>query len=202
MRFVLAVLLILPGLEASAQAQQGRGAPGGHSQAPRPVQQQQQPRTMQQQSGPVQQQRRQVQPASRQQTGRAIPPPPQPMQRAIPAQQRQVHPIGPTQQGTAWQDHARAQHSPPTGGRSGFYQGSRISNHHYAGRFGREHSFHVNRRDYDHRRFRYGGYAFSFVDPWPMGWGYSDDVYVEYTDDGYYMYNRFHPGVRISIDIL
>ncbi len=199
MRFVHAVFLILPGLAASAQAQQGRG-PGGHSQAPRPAQQQARP--MQQQSRPVQQQQRQVQPASRQQPGRAIPPPPQPVQRAIPAPQRQVPPSGPARQGTAWQSHARAQHSPPAGGRGGYYQGSRISNNHYAGRFGREHSFHVNRRDYDHRRFRYGGYAFGFIDPWPIGWGYSDDVYVEYNDDGYYMYNRFHPGVRISINIL
>ncbi len=125
------------------------------------------------------------------------------MQRAIPAQQRQAHPIGPARKGAAWQDHAPAQHSPARGGnKSGYYQGSRISNRRYAGRFGREHNFHVNRRDYDHRRFRYGGYAFGFIDPWPIGWGYSDDVYVEYTDDGYYMYYRFHPGVRISIDLL
>jgi hypothetical protein len=94
------------------------------------------------------------------------------------------------------------QPSPPPGHRMGGQDHGRISNEHYTNRFGREHSFHINRRDYNHRRFQYGGYAFGFVDPWPVQWGYSDDVYVVYTDDGYYMYNRAHPGLRISIDIL
>ena len=84
----------------------------------------------------------------------------------------------------------------------GSYEHGRISDDRYAAHFGSRHSFHVNRGDYDHRRFRYGGYQFAFIDPWPIGWGYSDDVYVVYDDGGYYMYNRFQPGVRISISIL
>ena len=55
-------------------------------------------------------------------------------------------------------------------------------------------------------RFAYGGYSFMIVDPWPYDWAAnwydSDDVYVEYNDGGYYMYNRGQPGVRISINIL
>jgi hypothetical protein len=77
----------------------------------------------------------------------------------------------------------------------------RISNSQYAASFGSGHSFHVNRGDYDHRRFQYGGYSFGFVDPWPVAWGYNDDVYVVYTDGGYYMYDQVHPGLRISISI-
>jgi hypothetical protein len=100
----------------------------------------------------------------------------------------------------AEQYHARPQHSPP--GARGHGEHGRIANAHYDSRFGRDHSFHVNRRDYDHRRFQYGGYAFGFIDPWPVNWGYSDDVYVVYTDDGYYMYNHAHPGLRISLNIL
>jgi hypothetical protein len=96
----------------------------------------------------------------------------------------------------------RAQQPPPAGRMRGSYEHGRISDDHYATHFGSRHSFHVNRGDYDHRRFWYGGYQFGFIDPWPIGWGYSDDVYVEYDDGGYYMYNRFQPGVRISIDIL
>ena len=53
----------------------------------------------------------------------------------------------------------------------------------------------------EHRRFQYGGYSFGFIDPWPVGWGYSDDVYVVYVDGGYYMYDPVHPGVRIAISI-
>ncbi|HEY5282405.1 MAG TPA: hypothetical protein VIM14_06405 [Polyangia bacterium] len=128
--------------------------------------------------------------------------PQQHMQQAAPAPQRQVRQTGPGRRDGAWQGHARPQHSPPMGENRRGYQHGRISDNHYDARFGQEHSFHVNRRDYDHRRFRYGGYAFGFIDPWPVNWGYSDDVYVEYADGGYFMYNRFHPGVRISIDIL
>jgi hypothetical protein len=78
----------------------------------------------------------------------------------------------------------------------------RISEAHYSASFGSQHSFHVNRGDYDHRRFAYGGYNFGFVQPWPVGWGHDDDVFVVYTDGGYYMYNRAHPGLRLSINIL
>jgi hypothetical protein len=86
------------------------------------------------------------------------------------------------------------------GGGNGAY--GRISEAHYSASFGSEHSFHVNRGDYDRHRFAYGGYNFGFVEALPVGWGYDDDVYVVYTDGGYYMYNRIHPGLRLSINIL
>jgi outer membrane biosynthesis protein TonB len=78
----------------------------------------------------------------------------------------------------------------------------RISNAHYASSFGSGHTFHVSEGDYRNHRFQYGGYSFGFLDPWPVGWGYSDNVYVVYVDGGYYMYDPIHPGVRISISIL
>src|ERR1035438_8478067 len=78
----------------------------------------------------------------------------------------------------------------------------RISDDHYRASFGSGHNFHVNRGDYDHRRFDYGGYSFGFIDPWPVGWGYTDNVYVVYDDGAYYMYDVVHPGVRISVSIL
>jgi len=53
-----------------------------------------------------------------------------------------------------------------------------------------------------HRRFRYGGYWFGLFDPWPVGWYYTDEVYVDYYDGGYYLCNRVHPGIRISINIV
>ena len=40
------------------------------------------------------------------------------------------------------------------------------------------------------------------VDPWPGSWAENwyadDDVYIDY-DDGYYLYNRRYPGVRLAI---
>jgi hypothetical protein len=54
-----------------------------------------------------------------------------------------------------------------------------------------------------HRHFQYGGYWFGLVDPWPEYWSDdwydSDDVYVDYYGDGYYLYNRRYPGDRIAI---
>jgi hypothetical protein len=53
------------------------------------------------------------------------------------------------------------------------------------------------------RRFQYGGYWFGLIDPWPEYWSDdwydNDDVYVDYYGDGYYLYNRRHPGDRIAI---
>jgi hypothetical protein len=88
------------------------------------------------------------------------------------------------------------------GGNRGNYAHGRISDDRYASNFGSGHSFRVNRGDYDRRRFEYGGYSFGFIDPWPVAWGYSDDVYVVYDGGGYFMYDRFHPGLRISVNIL
>jgi len=51
-------------------------------------------------------------------------------------------------------------------------------------------------------RFQYGDFSFMLVDPWPEdcaeNWYDTDDVYVDY-DDGYYLYNRRHPGFGIAI---
>ncbi len=53
-------------------------------------------------------------------------------------------------------------------------------------------------------RFRYGSYWFRIVDPWPEFWSDSwyanDDVYIDYND-GYYLYNRRHPGVAIAVSV-
>ena len=54
-------------------------------------------------------------------------------------------------------------------------------------------------------RFRYGGYSFLLLDPWPEYWQESwygtDDVYIDY-DDGYYLHNRSYPNVRLAITVV
>jgi type IV secretory pathway VirB10-like protein len=77
----------------------------------------------------------------------------------------------------------------------------RIADDRYRASFGTEHHFHVQRSDYEHRRFAYGGYNFVFVDAWPGDWGYTDDVYVVYEDGVYYMYDVVRPGVHITLNI-
>jgi hypothetical protein len=198
MKFTItaAALLLLLGTSASAYARQGKGNEGhsqaGHSQAARPTQTQARPA----------QQQRQARPAAQQQTRTARPAQQQHTQQAARTQRPQTQAVNRSQQGNGGRSQARAQQTRAAGGNRGNYAHGRISDARYASNFGSGHSFHVNRGDYDRRRFEYGGYSFGFMDPWPIGWGYSDDVYVVYADGGYYMYDRFHPGVRISVNIL
>jgi hypothetical protein len=40
------------------------------------------------------------------------------------------------------------------------------------------------------------------VDPWPVGWGYGDDCYIDYIDGEYFLFDLLHPGVRIAIIVV
>jgi len=185
-----AAAFLLLGTTASMYARQENGQ-DQHSQEAKPAKQEAKPAQQRPQAKPAQRQQTQnVKPAQQQHTQQAA----RPNQQATPANR--------PEQGTAGRTQARAQQSQPVRGNSGVSEHGRISEAHYSASFGSGHSFHVNRGDYDHRRFQYGGYSFGFVDAWPIAWGYSDDVYVVYTDGGYYMYDAFHPGLRISINIL
>jgi len=83
-----------------------------------------------------------------------------------------------------------------------YHNHGRISEERYHAHFGNEHGFRVKKRDYRHRRFEYGGYNWTFVEAWPFGWNYNDNLYVDYDDGGYWLYNSNRDGARISINIL
>ena len=51
-------------------------------------------------------------------------------------------------------------------------------------------------------RFQYDGFWFGFVNPWPVDWYYTDDVYVDYIDGGYYLCNPYYPGERVNISVV
>ena len=80
----------------------------------------------------------------------------------------------------------------------------RIPDDRFRANFGREHRFRVGHPVIVEGapRFRYGGYWFVIVQPWPVGWAYEDEVYVDYLDGGYFLFNPVHPGVRISINVV
>jgi hypothetical protein len=88
-------------------------------------------------------------------------------------------------------------------GRSAAYHG-RIPESNFHEHFGREHHFRFQRPQIiDGRsRFQYSGYWFELVDPWPADWGYDDDVYVDYEDDQYYLFDPEHSGARIVINVV
>jgi hypothetical protein len=80
----------------------------------------------------------------------------------------------------------------------------RIDDEHFRAHFGREHHFAINHVTVveGHPHFAYGGYSFAIAQPWPVGWAYSDNVYVDYIDGEYYLFNVRHPGVRVAVTVL
>jgi hypothetical protein len=114
-------------------------------------------------------------------------------------------------QQSTWQQHSsqRWDSDHRTWQQRGGYHGYRIPDDGYRGRFGPEHAFRIQGLPFmvyrGYPRFQYGGYWITAVDPWPENWGNdwydNDDVYVAYSDDGYYLYNRRYPTVGIAIRI-
>jgi hypothetical protein len=91
----------------------------------------------------------------------------------------------------------------------GGYHGYRIPDDRFRLYFGRQHYFRMYGLPMvfvgGYPRFQYDGYWVTFVDPWPEmwpeNWYETDDVYLDYTDDGYYLYDNTRPGPGIAVTI-
>ena len=114
-------------------------------------------------------------------------------------------------QQAAWQQHRAKnwQSDHRTWQQRGGYHGYRIPDDRFHGYFGPDHGFRIDGLPFlvvgGYPRFQYEGYWFSPVNPWPESWAVNwydtDDVYVTYVDNGYYLYNRRYPTVGIAISI-
>lgn len=94
-------------------------------------------------------------------------------------------------------------HDHPTEAREG-REGGRIPDDRFRANFGRQHTFSVGRPVIVEGtpRFQYGGYWFVISQPWPVGWAYTDVVYVDDIDGEYFLLSPVHPGVQIAINVI
>jgi hypothetical protein len=123
----------------------------------------------------------------------------------------EVRHVDRVQERDVWQrdraDHWRSEHR--SWHERGGYHGYRIPEDRFRAHFGRAHWFRVRSVPIivvnSHPRFQYAGLWFSLVDPWPETWARTwyetDDVCIDYVNDGYYLYNRSHPGIAIAVNV-
>jgi hypothetical protein len=160
-------------------------------------QKRQQQRTQQQQQEQQKQQQQRTQQQQQQQQG------------TRPSQQERRVPQG--EQAAVWQQHrARSwQTEHRTWQQRGGYNGYRVPADRFSQYYGQNHVFRIYSQPMviagGYPRFQYGGYWFNVLDPWPEywpnNWYQNDDVYIDYSGDGYYLYNRRYPRDRIAISI-
>lgn len=100
------------------------------------------------------------------------------------------------------QDHqaqqSRDEHARPAG------KSAHIPDEKFRASFGRQHTFVVSRPVIveGQPRFQYSGYWFTIVDPWPSEWLYTDQVYVDYIDGEYFLFDLLHPEVRVAVFVV
>ena len=193
-----------PQQHAQPQQQQHAKAQAQPQQHAQPQQQQHAQAQPQQHAQPQQQQAKQQNQNNHQQ------------QQQVARQQNVQQPAQHTQeqqrvQQAAWQGHRSEnwQSDHRSWEQRGGYHGYRIPDNRYNGYFGPSYAFVIYSQPYmvvgGFPRFQYSGYWFTLVDPWPSYWAnnwyQTDDVYVVYANNGYYMYNQRYPGVGIAISV-
>lgn len=74
--------------------------------------------------------------------------------------------------------------------------------------FGKQHAFTVNRVITtttivpNQTQFVVSGFTFIFLDPWPADWLFTDECYIDLVEDQYFLFDVFHPGVRVALFVI
>lgn len=95
----------------------------------------------------------------------------------------------------------RGQHSGYHGGRGHYGGGRRMGRGEFRRGFGREHLFAPAWIGGEYDGFFFGGYEFGLYEPWPEGWAYDDQVYVDDIGGDYVLVNPRYPGVTVGLVI-
>jgi hypothetical protein len=121
----------------------------------------------------------------------------------VKAQQSDPKPAASSKGPQRTQEETATQHAQPALRLSARGSG-RIPDARFHSNFGREHEFRMGNPVMvsGYSRFQYGGYWFGYVQPWPLGWYYTDQFYIDYVDGGYYMYDPYYPGSRFAITVV
>ncbi len=215
-----AALLLLLGSTASAYARQEQHqeeAKPEKQQAAKPAKEQEAKPVKQEQAKPAQQEaakpekqqeakpakQEATQPAKQQQTKAGKQEEAKPQQQEQAKAQQQQNKSSNQQHAQRTQSEVQRQHDVPALRLSARGSG-RIPDDRFHSNFGHEHVFVISQPVMveGYSRFQYGGYWFGFVQPWPVEWYYTDDVYVDYIDGGYYLCNPYYPGARVSISVV
>jgi hypothetical protein len=120
-------------------------------------------------------------------------------QQATPEKDKQEHPEmrGERNQQGQERPEARGNRARPAG------KGGHIPDDKFRAHFGQSHHFSARTVIVQGQpQFQYGGYVFEFIDVWPADWAYTDDCYVDYIDGEYFLFDLFHPGVRIALFVV
>jgi hypothetical protein len=187
--------------EAAKPAEQEAAKPAEHQEAAKPAKQEQAKPAKQQEQAKSEKQ----QPAAKSAK--------QTQQAKTEKQQPQADPVKQEEHGkSAAQQHGQPQRSAEAQQRQRSQPAlrlsargsSRIPDDRFRANFGAEHVFVINQPVIvgGFSRFQYGGFWFGFENPWPEGWYYTDNVYVDYIDGGYYLCNPYYPGVHVGISVV
>lgn len=121
----------------------------------------------------------------------------------VPQRQEQVRNGFVQSRAGSWKDEHRSW------SQRGGYNGYRIPDARFKLYFGQNHFFRIYGLPLvfvgGMPRFQYDGYWVTIVDPWPESWGpnwyETDDVYLDNTGDGYYLYDRNYPDYPIAVTV-
>jgi hypothetical protein len=100
-----------------------------------------------------------------------------------------------TPAGSGQEQNRASRHARPAG------KSAHIPDAKFRATFGRQRPFKVSRPVVvnNQQTIQYGGYNFVLVDAWPAEWAYTDDVYIDYIDGEYFLFDLLHPGIRIAV---